>query len=292
MKDKIRVPVKIKIRPYLMDHQFKGEAVLPAVEAMQLLAGSTQTFIHDINTRFIGKAKFNKFLYVKPEYMNIENFWINAFNEIKFLENDNIGSKLITIIRSKKGSITRAKEHVSIVFTRKNHKFPKPPTDLVSPLKGDCFNIPSNSLYADLVPFGPAYRNLKGTLLVSENGALANIYGSANDAPSNPLGSPFPLDAAFHAACAWGQRFSKIVAFPVGFEKRFIFRLTNFKKKYICKIIPIQTYPGLLIFDIWIYDSKGALYEAVLGMHMKDISGGRLKPPQWVMEKHQDAVRK
>jgi len=33
------------------------------------------------------------------------------------------------------------------------------------------------------------------------------------------LGSPFPLDAAMHAACVWGQRFGGIVPFLLALKK-------------------------------------------------------------------------
>jgi hypothetical protein len=39
--EQIRLPLKIQVPPYLMDHQFEGRAVLPAVEAMEILAAST-----------------------------------------------------------------------------------------------------------------------------------------------------------------------------------------------------------------------------------------------------------
>jgi 4'-phosphopantetheinyl transferase EntD len=39
----------------------------------------------------------------------------------------------------------------------------------------------------------------------------------------------------------------------------------------------------LLVFDVWIYDAEGLLFEAVLGVLMRDVSAGRMKPPQWVV---------
>ena len=39
--DRVRLPLKVPVPPYLMDHHFDGKVVLPAVEAMRILAAST-----------------------------------------------------------------------------------------------------------------------------------------------------------------------------------------------------------------------------------------------------------
>jgi len=48
------------------------------------------------------------------------------------------------------------------------------------------------------------------------------------------------LDAAVHAACCWGQRYAGIVAFPVGFAERIIYRKTKKEGKYMSKIAPVN----------------------------------------------------
>jgi len=126
---------------------------------------------------------------------------------------------------------------------------------------------------------------VENLLGLSERGAVAMV-GGGSFISSNvfPLGSPFPLDAAFHAACAWGQRYSHVVAFPVGLKERHIFRLTRAGKSYTAVIIPIEEDPNLLIFDIWIYGRNGEAYEGVLGVKMRDVSAGRMQPPQWIVK--------
>jgi hypothetical protein len=42
--------------------------------------------------------------------------------------------------------------------------------------------------------------------------------------------------------------------------------------------------PDLLVFDIWIYDGSGNLFEGAYGVHMRDVSAGRMKPPQWIIQ--------
>jgi len=277
--ENVRLPLKIKVYPYLMDHQFEGKAVLPAVEAIQLLAASTSGYLPDIEIDTILDARFDKFLYINPRVAMID-----AFNEIEVHEDGSVISRLITKTRVKAGSITRTKEHVSIKFL-KNPQEPAPPLlDEISALEGLGIDIPSDRLYGELVPFGPAYHNVKENLTVSERGAMASVYAPDNGATSTPLGSPFPLDAALHAACAWGQRYRGIVGFPVGFGIRHIFRATRPGTTYIARIIPKEGYSAPLLFDIWIYGQDGVLYETALDVLMGDVSGGRMKPPQWVME--------
>lgn len=277
--DKVRLPLKIRIYPYLMDHQLDGKAVLPAVEAIQLLTASTLGYLPDTGIDTIHDARFDKFLYINPRVSLID-----AFNEIETHEDGNIVSRLITKTGSKKGSITRTKEHVSLRFS-KNPQEPAPPLfDEISALEGIGFDIPSDRLYGELVPFGPAYHNVKGTLMVSEQGAIASVYAPDNGVLSTPLGSTFPLDAALHAACAWGQRYRGIVGFPVGFGTRHIFKQTRPKATYIARIIPKKGYSKALLFDIWIYGQDGVFYEAALDVLMEDVSGGKMKPPQWVLE--------
>ncbi len=88
---KTRVPVEIRIRPYMADHKFEGKAVLPAVEAMQLLAASTQAYLPDTDIRFIANARFDKFLYLKQNHTE-------AYNEIEVCENRHIVFDDIIII--------------------------------------------------------------------------------------------------------------------------------------------------------------------------------------------------
>ncbi|MBW1869957.1 MAG: polyketide synthase dehydratase domain-containing protein [Deltaproteobacteria bacterium] len=277
--DKVRLPLKIRISPYLLDHQFEGKAVLPGVEALQILAASTSEYVPDIKIDSLLDVKFEKFLHINPHVAQID-----AFNELEVHEDGSIVSKLITKTRSKAGSITLTKEHVSIRFP-KDPQEPAPPLfDEISALEGFGIDIPSDRLYGELVPFGPAYHNVKETLTVSEQGAIASVYAPDNGASSTPLGSPFPLDAALHAACAWGQRYKGIVGFPVGFGIRHIFQQTSPGATYIARIIPKKRDSKTLIFDIWIYDQDGVFYETALDVLMGDVSGGRMKPPQWVRE--------
>ncbi len=281
IEEKVRVPVDIAVHPHLMDHCVEGQAVLPAVEAMQILSASVKALKPDMDVACLAYVRFDKFLYIQPDTKHL-----TAFNDISVHENGNITAELLTKTKSPKTPITRIKEHARICFIKNTAEKPPLPLDLASALEGISFDIPAHRIYRDLVPFGPAYHNIQDVLHISEDGAVANIRAPVTrDSRDNSalLGSPFPLDAAFHSACVWGQRFARFVAFPVGFEKRMIFNRTRPGETYISRVIPVKTGSDLLVFDVWIYDSQGVLFEAVSGVQMKDISAGRMKPPQWII---------
>jgi hypothetical protein len=278
----VRIPVDIPVHPYMLDHCFEGKVVLPAVEAMQVLADTVKGFRPDADITVLTDAGFDKFLYIEPGITQIA-----AFSDIAVHENGDIAATLLTKSRSQKSAITRIKEHASLCFSLQPPELPEPPLDATATLDGRCFKIPVEKIYCDLVPFGPAYQNIRRQLLLSEYGAIAKTAAPPDhtgaDSPEC-LGSPFVLDAAFHAACAWGQRYARMVAFPVKIEKRVIFKKTLPGTTYISRILPLRIKPDLLIFDIWIYDQKGHIFEAVTGVRMRDVSAGRLKPPRWIME--------
>jgi hypothetical protein len=148
----------------------------------------------------------------------------------------------------------------------------------------DPFEIAPDVIYKDLIPFYPAYRNIRETVFMSRKGVIAAVYGGDPICGDNSsIGSPFSLDAAFHAACAWGQRYHHIVAFPVGFSERDILRPTCFGITYGASIKPVYADGHMLVFDIRIYDREGNIYEKISGVKMRDVSSGRLKPPAWIL---------
>jgi len=156
--------------------------------------------------------------------------------------------------------------------------------DLASALEGACFSVENDDIYRELVPFGPAFRNVKRVHLTA-GGAIAEIRTPADPADEEgkrQLGSSFPLDAAFHAACIWGQRFAGIVAFPLAVDGRRIYRNTRPGDAYFGHVTPVRLEPGLLIFDLRIFDGGGRLCETAAGVRMRDVSGGKLKPPPWI----------
>lgn len=280
----VRRPINIAVFPYMQDHRFEGRAVFPAVEAMQVLAQAVKEFAPQTDITAITEVRFDKFLLIPPDFKNID-----ALCSITPLENGDISAVLQTKTRSKNAAITRIKEHVTVHYP---HRKPEVAAAAYrhNPLsfgKSGCLEISPDQIYRELVPFGPAYHNISENLTIHKDGALAKLraptIGDAID-QTGQLGSPFVLDAAFHSACVWGQRYSRVVAFPVGIEKRIIVKPTRPGGAYTSTAIPVQTTSDRLVFDLFIYGDDNSLYEMALGVHMRDVSAGRLKPPPWIIE--------
>lgn len=277
LNQKKRYPWDIEIYPYLRDHHFEGKVILPAVEMLIVLSNVVKTNFPPTNISCLNKARFFRFLSISPDTRHME-----IFADIETTD-DSIAASLLTSVKSKTGTISRTVEHARVEFSvADSAPSPMPLPIGVKKLGGNCINVPSTTIYRDLVPFGTAYQNIVGDLSVSPEGALAYVSGGGNEADEDLLGSPFPLDAAMHAACVWGQRFGGIVPFPTGFEKRIIYQKTKKGGVYLGRVVPVNVKPDSLIFDAWIYDSDGVIYESVSGIQMRDVSQGRLHPPDWI----------
>jgi phosphopantetheinyl transferase len=280
-----RNAVTITLHDHLADHHFMGTPVLPAVESMEILAAEALTVDADTPVLHLADAEFNKFL---PLDLNRET--MEAYVQLDPAGEDRIQATLVTRTQSAKTHITRTKDHACVTFgSTADHSYPTP-LDVAAAPEGICKTVESDRIYRELVPFGPAYRNIAAPVRLTDDGALALIQ--CPDLPcctdTRHLGSPFALDAAFHAACVWGQHQVHKVAFPVAVDQRLILRPTEANGTYYARIIPIQTGPEVLVFDIWLLDLSGRIYEVARGVRMRDVSGGRLKPPPWIRRTAQD----
>jgi hypothetical protein len=277
LNQKKRCLIDMEVYPYLRDHHLEGKAILPAVEALIVMARAVKTNYPQAELSCLKNASFSRFLSIAPEIENqpvlveMENFGATG-----------IAASLSTSIKSKTGTVSREVEHARAQFLSADYQeIPTAPYRFVNRLKGECISVPSAAVYSELVPFGVAYQNIIGDLSVSQEGALAYVSGGGKDADETLLGSPFPLDAVMHTACVWGQRFADIVSFPVGFEKRLIFQKTKKGEEYLGRISPVSINPERLIFDAWIYKDD-VLCENISGIQMKDVTRGRIKPPDWI----------
>jgi hypothetical protein len=284
--DTVRLQIVIPIHAYLLDHHVEGQAVLPAVKAMQVIGETVMQFRPGIDISVMTRGRFDKFLHIHSDTNQI-----TVFTDIDTYDNGDIGARLLTKNRSKKSSMTRIKEHASVYYPQDQSGFANQPPDpvpgLFSDLEGNCIKITSERIYGELIPFGPAFHSIQGNLFISEQGVMTRIgtpAASVFQSISESLGSPFPLDAAYHGACVWGQRYARMVAFPVGFEKRIVWQHTQPGKFYCCRVLPVEMHPDRLLFDLWIVDENGVVFECSRGVSMKDVSSGRMKPPQWITE--------
>lgn len=268
----------IEVYPYLRDHYLEGKVILPAVESLIVLARAFKAAYPHEEIKYIHNAAFPRFLHLAPG-----NHRQPVFVDIKITEGGNAAASLLTSVKSKTGKISRHVEHARAEFIIADSiEAGAPPFRTANKLKGSCISIPSAIIYRELVPFGIAYQNIIGDLSVSSEGALGYISGGNFEADEELLGSPFPLDAVMHAACVWGQRFTGIVPFPVGFEKRIIYQKTKKGEEYLGRIVPVTVMQASLLFDACIYDKDGVMCESISGMKMMDVTGGRMQPPEWI----------
>jgi hypothetical protein len=280
LNSKNRYACRIEASPYLYDHYFEGKVILPAVETLINIAKAVKINFPQTDITCMQIARFPKFLSIAADTR-----FIPALIDIEKKEKGIVTTSLLTAARSKTGLISRYLEHARVDFVAvENEAHPAPPNYIIQELQGKSINVPSAAIYRELVPFGRAYQNITGDLIVASDGALANLSGGDCDVDEETLGSPFPLDAALHAACVWGQRYTDIVAFPVGFEKRIIYHKTTRRGSYIGRIIPVDVSGKTLIYDALIYDLNGMIYEMISGIQMRDVSDGHHHPPRWIRE--------
>jgi phosphopantetheinyl transferase len=278
------MPLTLFTPGYLMDHNFMGTPVLPAVEAMEALARITQQHYPRFGLDHLRRIRFEKFLYMDPGANHLD-----AMAEFQPLHDGALQVTLLTKTTPPKASFTRTKIHVRLDFDPGTPQPGSRPIDITAALEGICATVPPEKIYAELVPFGPTFRNIKRPLAISPDGALTHIKtprrGHHTTNGPGLLGSGYALDAAFHAACVWAQHYRGIVAFPVAIERRTIFTPTLPDRYYLGRVIPATISDGQLLFDLLLLDEDGTMCEVVQGVRMRDVSGGRLHPPDWLHPK-------
>ncbi|MCF8025110.1 MAG: polyketide synthase dehydratase domain-containing protein [Desulfobacteraceae bacterium] len=276
--DNNRLPVHIRVFAYLLDHMFESLPVFPAVESVQLLARAVLNLEEEMDVRSQSNAAFDKFLPMDERGQTIE-----AFVEFERLDNGRINAGLISRKRVSGSRMTRTKEHARICFDRAvlSSDYQEPPAAVEEETE---IQVSAPTVYKELVPMGPAYQNLDGSVRLSAEGASAGIRAPDLHKANGPLGSPFVLDAAFHAACVWGQRYSGFIGFPVGFERRRVIKPAEPGGKYTARVVPTSLDRNENIFDLWIFGPGNSVFEVVEGLHMRDVTGGRKKPPVWIRE--------
>jgi len=311
--EKISVPLTIPVQAYLRDHRIGGRAVLPAVEALQIAARAGPA-AGDFDPRRQERALFRHPLVIGDSAVDIR-----MVHEQERYADGRCLSRLTTLLSGRRMRFTRSVEHLSVWFTSADQEarretggeegsnfpsasarirgtsfgsgedsgqgvdFTTDPADLTPPA-GVVFRVSAERLYEELVPFGPAYRNIRGDLLLAETGVSATVYGGDFPEAVGRLGSPFPLDAAMHAACVWGQRYRNRVVFPVGFDRREIFSPARPRENYLCRIHPLPDEKTFLRFNILICGPDRKPVEAVHGLAMKEIFAEKTAPPVWIRE--------
>lgn len=266
--------VDICVRPWFADHCVNGRAVLPAVESMLLLAAEIAGKSPDIDIRVMEDVRFSKFLEIPGGSAQVA-----ALVEYQRAENGSIRARLLSRVR--RSVMTRLQEHASILFSSGRSDGPLVAEVVPNPLTGSVTRVSAREVYRELVPFGSSYQTLQDSLDLAEDAAWARLLAPRFDSAGQVrqiLGSPFPLDGAFHAACVLGQRAAGFTPFPVGFGRRIIVKPTQAGASYFTRVNLVSRQPDELIFDLCIFDKQGEVYESVTGLKMRDVSGraGRL----------------
>ncbi len=264
-----RRPCALPVQPWFSDHAVGGKIVLPAVETMLFLAARCRAAHPDINVRIMEDVRFGKFLEIPQGAASMA-----VLVESASAGDGRVQAKLLSHTRI--GTMARIKEHGEIFFPRATAPWPPPPDIDPAPPTDPLTEIAAERLYRHLVPFGPAYQTLQGSLYLTGQSAWGTVR-TPDLPPSEPIealaGSPFPLDGALHAACVLGQQAVPFVPFPVGFTRRVIHRPTRPGQKYLTRVTMIARTQAELLFDLDIFTHAGQLYESVRGVRMRDVAG-------------------
>jgi hypothetical protein len=271
-----RVAVQVPVRPWFRDHCFNGKIIFAAVEAMHLLAQTAQAAHPGLNVRRMHQGRFPKFLEIPVEAADLD-----VLVELETEKNGGVHARLLTKIQLK--TMTRMTNHCELSFAS-GGEHDRTEIEIWQPCStAPRLTLSAAQVYRDLVPFGPAYQTLHDRLFL----AVGSVWGTlrAPDLPSpgpNPIGSPFPLDGAMHAACVHGQRLVAFVPFPVGFATRTIHKPTRAGEFYRTHVRLQSQAADEVVYDLQIIDQTEQLRETITGLRMRDVSGGRIKPPAWM----------
>ena len=274
VNEPLSFPVTVALPPWLFDHHFDGRAIFPAVELMCLLAQTVQQAEPQANVREMTAASFNRLLALPPGQAQM--------TVIIELSREGGGIRAQLFSRQQFKAITRLVQHGEAHFASDSMVATgtaSPAVDITS--KDCCCTIGAEQIYRELVPFGPAYQTLHGEVTLKGTMAWGTLRAPNFTHETKPLGSPFPLDGAMHAACVHGQRQADFVPFPVGFAARIIHRPTEPGQQYqTCAAL--QTWSSQeLVYDLVIRDMENRRCETICGLRMRDVTGGRIKPPGW-----------
>ncbi len=271
--------ILINMQPWCRDHSLAGQPVLPAVESLVLLAEAAQTFYPKIDTRQMQDGRFARFLELPVGRQQIE-----VTVELEKVEN---GLRAELHSRQQVGKFFRRLEHARVFFSHqpdctKITKITEPTANTANDDRyhpaGQPFTVAKEDIYKKLIPFGSSYQNVLTADLFAD-GVIATLRTPNITLPQTSAlaGSPFLLDAAFQAACIWGQRFTDFMPFPVGFKKRRILQTARPGQLYQGRIAAIGHSKNELLFDLDILDQDRTRVEQVQGLQMRAISKDRIK---------------
>lgn len=262
---------------WLHHHHLGGRTILPAVECMRLLAAAYGNLHPGHKFNCVLQARFLRLIEVAAGAGELEFFLEVAPEADREL--------LILWRRLELKGMKRMLRCAELVFVEEaaaeRSGLPAQPESVEQSLDAE-------RIYRDLVPFGPAFQSLSGAVWLAgpEAGGevlapeLADTAGDDGAEIRGRLGSPFPLDGAMHLACVHGQRRVDFVPFPVVMARRRLYQPTRPGRSYQVRARLQRQEADMLVYDLWL-TSGNKLYEEVQSLVMRDVSGGRMRPPAW-----------
>ena len=268
------VATHLQVHPWFRDHCFNGRVILPAVEAIRLLAAALLVMHPALNVQIMEEAKFSKFLEIPSGQDEID-----IQIEVTQVADGRMQARLLT--RKQLKAMTRLTGHCELLFggCPVVGAMPAQPSVMDT---NSVIEVSAERIYRELVPFGPTYRTLHGQVSLGQDWAQGRLRTPDLPVGFPPLGSPFSLDGAMHAACVHGQRIVDFVPFPVGFATRIIALPTLPGEEYLVKANLQSLVADELVYDLLILDHRDRIRETILGLRMRDVSNGRIKPPAWI----------
>ncbi|MGD9949690.1 MAG: hypothetical protein AB7U29_14610 [Desulfobulbus sp.] len=262
------------IGPWFKDHCFDGINILPAVEALEFLAQQVHARYPEQQCCHMTDVSFPRFLQLTPGQQAIEVLAVCT-------PTPGGGIRAMLQTRKQLQTMTRLLSHCDVLFA--NGTMKTPPSAALSPCT-PVMVIDVDRLYQDLVPFGPMYRSLRDQVQLEAamaHGQLEPPVLPGDSQEHSLLGSPFSMDGAMHLACVHGQGLVDFIPFPVGLAQRTVHVPTRAGERYEVRAHLRMLTAEELVYDLEIVDQQ-QVRETILGLRMRDVSGGRIKPVDWM----------
>ncbi len=141
-----QLPLHVPLASYLHDHRFDGRAVLPGVEALDILARAARRFDPVVDVTRMRAVAFDKFLAIDPGASHL-----TASAELTRHADGSLTAVLATRAASKSGGMTRVRTHAGATFGGPMKAVPELPLDLAAAPEGACLSLARAQIYPELI---------------------------------------------------------------------------------------------------------------------------------------------
>ena len=280
------LPVTLPDLPALADHAIQGKATVPATWLLDLLvrtateakAGASLTTDPAPHPLVMREAIFPRFL---PADEVEQCTFTVALDDVVGKDAKECTRATLTSRIALVGGICRTRTHAAVTLGGSVPRVPSPPAEIACDLE-----LPAERAYAELIPFGPHYRNLRGEIRLGLDGGAGWV---ASPTPVGPepsrAGCPYLFDSAMHLACLWGQRYAGVVAYPTGYSARVITSPLAFGQRrcvVVARSVELSVESRGLTFDFWLSDENHCVCDATVGLTMAPLARGA-QPPAWIV---------